>query len=608
MSNELIYTLNGELLNASTWKGQELFDCVVNAIQETTNCRMCSLWSINYNTGNRTISRSASLIVRKLEKGQIYPGKNREDFVNDLKDACLIKDVLQKTEKTRQPYHCFDIQECENHKSKESIDKLGLKYFIGIPIPNQENKIIAVLKLFFVDKPAIQPLELFATTIRDVISSCFFRYVLYNRQQVMEDLMKNYQEKGTERNLENIFNPILGNILYNYCKYEGASIFIWDSYMNYYNLLSTTGIERTDDRQTVFYLAGEGLTGKAAGERKRPMMYDNLYEEENNPDYMHKFREITNNPSKTMMVIPIFRPSVKDEVIGIIRFVNKQNNANREVVDYFNDSDAEIMSYASNYLALTIDYFLGEKERNNFISKISHEFRTPANTIRITADRLLKNEEDESFIERYFNSYMEAILYSAELQIQQATTSLYMSKTRTNIPRSEKYILSKTSLKDILYKSRTTVIPIAREMRVKFNNIIIDIPAWHLFIDEFAFTTVFYNLLTNTIKYRNNDFDFHVNISGYETSSNFIINVSDYGLGIAPEDSSKIFLLGFRGKNVAKKDTGFGIGLSVVKQIINDFGGEIKVASFKSPTRFEIKLPKYLSDDNYSKTEIWNSK
>jgi signal transduction histidine kinase len=424
----------------------------------------------------------------------------------------------------------------------------------------------------------------------------------------MEDLVKNYQEKGTERNLENIFNPIL-KILYNYCNYEGASIFIWDSYMNYYDLLSTTGIKEADDHQTVFYLAGEGYTGKAAEERKRPMIYDNLDEDEkNNPDYMHKFREETRNPGETMMVIPILRPSMKDEVIGIIRFVNKQNSVTHNVVDYFNASDVEIMSYASNYLALTIDYFLGEEERNNFISKISHEFRTPANTIRITVDRFLKKKDDKSFIKRYFNSYMEAILYSAELQIQQATTSLYMSKTRTNIPRSKKYILSKTSLKDILYKSRTTVIPIAREMGVKFDNIVIDVPAWLLFIDEFAFTTVFYNLLTNTIKYRNRNLDFHVNISGYETSNNFIINVSDYGLGIAPEDRSKIFLLGFRGENVAKKNIGFGIGLSLVKQIINDFGGEIKVASFKSPTRFEIKLPKYLSDDNYSKKEIWNSK
>ena len=53
-------------------------------------------------------------------------------------------------------------------------------------------------------------------------------------------------------------------------------------------------------------------------------------------------------------------------------------------------------------------------------------------------------------------------------------------------------------------------------------------------------------------------------------------------------------------------NNGFGVGLPVVKQITNDFGGEIKVINLKSPTKFEIKLPKYLYNNNYIKSEIWN--
>ena len=75
-----------------------------------------------------------------------------------------------------------------------------------------------------------------------------------------------------------------------------------------------------------------------------------------------------------MMVIPIFRPSKRDEVIGILRLVNKKNEKNKNVVDYFNNGDVELIRYACKYLALTFDYFLGEEERNDFVSKLSHEF------------------------------------------------------------------------------------------------------------------------------------------------------------------------------------------------------------------------------------------
>jgi signal transduction histidine kinase len=617
MNENLGHILNEQLLNASTMKGQELFDGIVTAIQKATDCQMCSLWSINNNNTNGGF-KSTSLIVRKLKNNIEYPTHKTEDFVHDLIGDCFINYVLMKTTETQLPYYLCDINDCKDHRSKEALEQLKLKYFISIPIPNQENKTIALLKLSFIDNHGINQSELqsIATTISDVLSSCFFRYMLYNKHQLMEALVSNYQNKGAESNLEEIFNPVLTDILRNYCKYEGASMFIWDSYNNRYKLLATTGIKNINskiDFQTVFYQVGEGLTGKVA-DTKASKIYDNLDEDEcNNPDYKHKFREITTHPGKTMMVIPIFRPSQKDEIIGILRFINKQNDINSDIVDYYNDADEEIMNYASKYLALTIDYFLGEEERNNFISKLSHEFSTPANTIRITADRLLKNKEDLLFVERNFQPYLDAILSSAELQIQQATTNLYISKTRINIPKSQKYTISKTSIKEILNKGKMTVIPIVREIGqgLKFDNIVIDpnIPMWHLYIDEIAFTTVFYNLLTNTIKYRNNNLDFYVNISGYETSDNFIINVSDYGLGIAPKDNNKIFLLGFRGEKVTKKNVnGFGIGLPVVKHIINDFGGEIKVANFRSPTKFEIKLPKYLSNDNYSKTEIWNSK
>jgi signal transduction histidine kinase len=622
MNNDLIHDLREALLkNTSRKADQHLFDNLVQSIVDVAKCDLCSLWGINNNNTpgkrNDDVFQSISIISRK-QKNKDYPF---QDLVLKMEDT-----FIQKTIKNAETYY-EGIR--ADHKQKECLEELNLNFFIGIPIPDFEDssgKIIAVLKLSYTDSPKIENKKLFAEIIRDYISSSLYRRMLLKKQDVMKALMDNYEKHGQKRDLCDIFTPILKTILYeNCCEYEGASFFIWDSYMNYYTLLSTNTditlqttedagevpqiIKDKKDYHQVFYQSGDGLTGQAA-EIKESMIYDDLSDEEkNNPQHLHRSQEITTNIGKTMMVIPVFRPSKPDEIIGILRLVNKRN---KNFVDYFNDTDEELVGYACKYLALTIDYFLAEEERNNFISKLSHEFSTPANTIRITANRLLKNKEDKYFMHNNFDSYMEAIFFFSELQIQQATTNLYVSKARTRLPKSQRYMPSINSLKDIIHKSKSTVIPIAREARVKFDNIIIEskFPAWNLYVDYFAFTTVFYNLLTNTIKYHNSSHygEFYVNISGYETSDSLIINVSDFGLGIEEKDKNKIFLMGVRGKNVTKKNvTGFGIGLPVIKQIINDFGGEIRVSNLKSPTKFEIKLPKYLLNDNYTKTKEWNS-
>jgi signal transduction histidine kinase len=163
-------------------------------------------------------------------------------------------------------------------------------------------------------------------------------------------------------------------------------------------------------------------------------------------------------------------------------------------------------------------------------------------------------------------------------------------------------------LEDIIKQGKKSVIPIARFEGVRFDNININIPNWKLYVDEGAFIMVFANLLINAIKYRKpqGNEGFHVNIIGTEGDDWLIINVTDSGLGVDDEDKEKIFLLGYRGKNAVKQvSDGFGVGLHLVSQIINDFGGEISLTNLREPTIFQIKLPRKLFHDNYTKEATW---
>jgi len=588
---------------------EQLFERIVDDIQKTTDCGLCSLWRINSNTHDTF--QSVSLIAQKLKECFSYIFIQNEDYVHDLGD-CFIQQILFKTQSDQKPYYFCGIEECKTHRSIEAIKSLNLKFFIGIPIyDHKQNKTIAVLKLSYLENPRLDQVEQFSIAVSDVINSCINRYTLFKKRQVIEDLMKIYQEKGNRNNIRNFFNNIVKEILPKYFNYEGASFFMWDSFLNHYQLLSSTGIKdiTTAEYNLMSYVAGVGLTGKVAKEKKT-RIYSNLDDEEiNNRDYKNFCIENTKHKGKTMMVVPIFRLSKTNEVIGILRFINKMNKINNEVVDYFNDTDDEIMTYAAKYLALTIDYFLREEERNDFISKLSHEFKNPSQSIFVTADRIVKQYNNPQFIERDLLSYIKNIRDFSELQMQQAETNLYVSKMHLNKPLSQRYTISKNSLRRILTKARHLVIPFARIENATFDNIEIDqyFPNWELYIDKIAFETIFHNLLTNAIKYRDPNSTFSVKIEGYGKPEWVIINVSDYGVGIDSWDKDKIFFLGYRGDNVTRYNSnGFGIGLAVVKQIVEDFNGEIYVTNLKNPTIFEIKLPRHLFYNSYTKEEIWN--
>ena len=618
----LLQKLKDKLLTVSTqYYGQSLFDNIVKVIQETTNCRMCSLWTINDNSTNDENQKTTSLIVQKLEPQIEYPtNNNTEDYAHDFKKS-FISYVLSKI--NDKSFYYSSLEEFkDSYRSIETLEKLEIKHIISIPIPKQEKKSknIALLKLYFADndKPSIaynsDENYLMFSIIRDIISSCFFRCMLYNKQQIMHCLVENYKNKGSKKNLGDIFYPIIKNILPEHCKCEGVSVFIRNQYMNYFELLSTTnikGITKKSAYKDVFYHPYEKtrLTSKTIEER-RTIIVNNLGNREG------KFTENTESEGKTIMLVPIFRLSKREEVIGVLRFVNKQNLINKKVIDFFNDVDKEIIEYASDYLALIIDYFLSEEERNDFIAKLSHEFSSPAWSIYSHAESLikLKEKKDWSVFEDRFSDYMEGIKSLSKLQLQQAETNLFISKVRVNLPLSKRYEkMGLYNFWDIIQQAKYMVNPFAITKGVALDNIKIDVGLsfldWELYIDKTAFTTIFYNLLTNAIKYRNpTNNNISVNIIAEKVEDWLIVNVSDFGLGINPLDEDKIFLMGFRGDNVTKYETGgFGIGLPVVMQIIKDFGGKICVSNFQNPTTFEIKLPNKLFNDKYTKKPEWNS-
>jgi len=84
-----------------------------------------------------------------------------------------------------------------------------------------------------------------------------------------------------------------------------------------------------------------------------------------------------------------------------------------------------------------------------------------------------------------------------------------------------------------------------------------------------------------------------VDISGYSSDDVQVITVRDYGIGIKPEDQSRIFEPFYTTKSVGR---GTGLGLSLVYSLVNEHGGKISIdPTINKGACFEIRLPASLA-------------
>ena len=111
-------------------------------------------------------------------------------------------------------------------------------------------------------------------------------------------------------------------------------------------------------------------------------------------------------------------------------------------------------------------------------------------------------------------------------------------------------------------------------------------------IDPTLVRIIFQNLITNAVKYTNNNGSINISITLDKT--NFILTVSDDGIGIPKNQQDKIFTKLYRADNVNRVDTnGTGLGLYLVKAIVGVLEGQISFESYEGKgSTFTVLLPK----------------
>ncbi len=246
--------------------------------------------------------------------------------------------------------------------------------------------------------------------------------------------------------------------------------------------------------------------------------------------------------------------------------------------------DDEFYSY---YYLTVIDNQL-EKVYSDFISTVSHELRTPLTSIRGFADTMLMSYDklDKAQIQKFLTiikeqsnrliKLVENLLSISKIQVQHSNLVFKSVNAKSQIEQ----------VADIL-KNQYPTHPFEIKCEQNVPNIL---------ADENKFQQIMINLMDNAAKYSYEKGSITVSISN-AIKENFVsIKVEDHGVGIEPQNLSKIFEKFTRIENhLTRKTQGSGLGLYIVKNLIEKMGGQICVKSStelpNSGSVFEILMP-----------------
>lgn len=224
------------------------------------------------------------------------------------------------------------------------------------------------------------------------------------------------------------------------------------------------------------------------------------------------------------------------------------------------------------------------KLKNEFISNMTHELKTPISTISVASEILQNNKihEEQDKIARY-----SGIIYEENNRLKRLVDRVMQvvifEKGELELELSEFDIheLIKLSCKPL------ALIANKRKGGIELN---LNASEHIAKVDRTHFTSVISNLIENAIKY--SDDTPMVSLTTKNEGSKLVIEVSDNGIGIPVKDQKRVFEKYYRTSETNKSQkTGFGLGLFYVYQVIKAHHAEISVKSKVGiGSTFSIKL------------------
>ncbi len=224
-----------------------------------------------------------------------------------------------------------------------------------------------------------------------------------------------------------------------------------------------------------------------------------------------------------------------------------------------------------------------DQMKSDFINRASHELRTPLTSAILMVDLIQQGGAPDE-LDEYWRTL------SGELNRQKDLINDLLLAGRLE-SGNMKLEAAPMDVMPAVFESAAAVKPIANKRRI---SIVVNSKYSTLQVlgDKGGLQQVFINLITNAVKFSPENGIVDVRVVA--TNENVQIAISDQGLGIPPESISHLFERFYRAKNVTIAEIpGSGIGLYIVKSIVEELGGRIVVESIiNQGTTFIVTLNK----------------
>jgi two-component system phosphate regulon sensor histidine kinase PhoR len=231
--------------------------------------------------------------------------------------------------------------------------------------------------------------------------------------------------------------------------------------------------------------------------------------------------------------------------------------------------------------------FFKEKQlsdiKNDFISNMTHELKTPISTIILSSDVLRKEIDEQN---KNLKTYAE-IIYNESKRLKNLIDNVLKTSLIDKAPEIKMEEVSIHQLIQTVYESFHPIIA----QKGGTIHLLLNATEDKIIGDPIHLQNVFTNLIDNAIKYADKTPEIEIRTKNH--NKNIIVEVIDNGPGIPEEYQSLIFDKFFRiPQGNVHNIKGFGLGLYYVKTILKAMGGEIKLESkLHKGSKFILTLP-----------------
>ncbi|MBR1816037.1 MAG: two-component sensor histidine kinase [Lachnospiraceae bacterium] len=282
-----------------------------------------------------------------------------------------------------------------------------------------------------------------------------------------------------------------------------------------------------------------------------------------------------------ILAVAISRISVRD-----IRYINNQidilqnGNLDKPIEE---KGFKEYRNLIENYNDTIKTLAEIDTSRQEFVSNVSHELKTPITSMKVLADSLVENDNADLDMYKEFMGDIVAEIDRESKIINDLLTLVKMDKDSSQMNISE---VSVNELLDVILKRVT---PIAEQRNIEityesFRDVVAE-------VDEVKLSLALSNIIENAVKY--NIDNGWVKVSLNADHKFFYVKVADSGVGIPDDCKAHVFERFYRVDKARSRDTGgTGLGLAITKNVIGMHNGTIKLYSESGVgTTFTIKIP-----------------